>query len=124
MTNRVRLPEPVAHIYKATAALEGPVPGQKIHARRPSRRVYWRSYRSRSSRLDALPKSRPGHDAYDANGDVQIKMTAGSSIALYAISDRLVVLRVVPPEEAEIIYDGPGKPVWRKQARRERTDSG
>jgi hypothetical protein len=38
--------------------------------------------------------SRPGHDAYDANGDVQIKMTAGTSVAMYATCDRLVVLRV------------------------------
>lgn len=52
--------------------------------------------------------SRAGHDAYDANGDVQIKM----SVAMYATCDRLVVLRVVSPEEAEIVYDGPGQPAW------------
>ena len=62
--------------------------------------------------------SRPGHDAYDANGDVQIKMTAGTSVAMYATCDRLVVLRVVSPEEAEIIYDGPGQPVWEKAGKR------
>jgi hypothetical protein len=56
--------------------------------------------------------SYPGHDAYDAAGDVQIKMTAGSSVALYATCDRLVVLRVLSPEEAEIVYDGPGEPAW------------
>ena len=62
--------------------------------------------------------SRPGHDAYDANGDVQIKITAGSSIAMYAICDRLVVVRVVSPEEAEIIYDGSGKPAWEKAGKK------
>jgi Family of unknown function (DUF6998) len=56
--------------------------------------------------------SHPGHDAYDANGDVQIKMTRGASISLYATCTRLVVLKVETPEEAEIIYDGPGDPAW------------
>jgi hypothetical protein len=56
--------------------------------------------------------SQPGHDAYDANGDVQIKMTAGKSVAMYAESTRLVVLRVVSPVEAEIVYDGDGAPAW------------
>jgi hypothetical protein len=56
--------------------------------------------------------SHAGHDAYDANGDVQIKMTAGKSVAMYEKCERLVVLRVVSPKEAEIIYDGPGAPAW------------
>lgn len=53
-----------------------------------------------------------GHDAFDANGNVQIKMTAGKSVAMYADCDRLVVLRVISPEEAEIVYDGKGAPAW------------
>jgi hypothetical protein len=56
--------------------------------------------------------SHSGHDAYDAKGDVQIKMTAGKSVAMRADCVRLVVLRVVSPEEAEIVYDGPGAPAW------------
>ncbi len=31
---------------------------------------------------------------------------------MYATCTRLVVLRVVSPEEAEIVYDGPGEPAW------------
>jgi hypothetical protein len=60
--------------------------------------------------LTLYPGSHPGHDAYDANGDVQIKMTSGASVSLYATCTRLVVLKVVNPEEAEIVYDGPGEP--------------
>jgi hypothetical protein len=59
--------------------------------------------------------SHPGHDACDENGcDVQIKMTAGKSVAFYANCHRLVVLKIDPkdPEEAEIVYDGPGEPAW------------
>jgi hypothetical protein len=39
-------------------------------------------------------------------------MTSGASVSLYAACTRLVVLKVVNPEEAEIIYDGPGDPAW------------
>jgi hypothetical protein len=57
--------------------------------------------------------SHPGHDAYDSEGrDVQIKMTAGKSVALYDSCIRLIVLKVLSPEEAQIVYDGPGAPVW------------
>jgi hypothetical protein len=43
--------------------------------------------------LTLYPGSHPGHDAYDANGDVQIKMTSGASVSLYATCTRLVVLK-------------------------------
>lgn len=41
-------------------------------------------------------------------------MTAPTSGAFYAGCERLVVLRISSPQEAEIIYDGPGKPVWER----------
>ncbi|WP_246680918.1 hypothetical protein [Mesorhizobium sp. B3-1-9] len=62
--------------------------------------------------LTLYPGSHPGHDAFDLNGDVQIKMTGGKSVALYGTCTRLVVLRVISPEFAEIVYDGPGEPAW------------
>jgi hypothetical protein len=62
--------------------------------------------------LTLYPASQPTHDAYDDNGEVQIKLTAGSRISMYACCERLVVLRVISPDEAEIVYDGPGKPAW------------
>ena len=56
--------------------------------------------------------SKPGHDAFDADGDIQIKLTAGKAISMYSDCVRLIVLKIVSPEEAEIVYDGPGAPVW------------
>lgn len=58
------------------------------------------------------PASYPSHDAFDDNGNVQITMTGGKSISIYSTCDRLVVLRVVSPEEAEIVYDGVGEVAW------------
>lgn len=52
--------------------------------------------------------SKAGHDAFDANGDVQIKLTAGN---MFADCVRLIVLRVVSPKQ--IVYDGPGAPAWK-----------
>jgi hypothetical protein len=37
-------------------------------------------------------------------------MIAG--VRMYAQCVRLVVLRVVSPEEAEVVYDGEGAPAW------------
>ena len=51
---------------------------------------------------------------------VQIKLTAGNSISLFASCDRLIVLRVVSPEQAEIVYDGPDAPVWAAAAKARR----
>ena len=75
--------------------------------------------------LNLLPNSHPGHDAKDADGRfVQIKMTAGKSIAMYADCDRLVVLRIISPEQAEIVYDGPGAPAWRSKEKVAKSPSG
>ena len=63
--------------------------------------------------LALYPNSDAGHDAHDGKGgDVQIEMIPGRSVAMYATSIRLVVLKIISPEEAEIVYHGPGEPVW------------
>jgi hypothetical protein len=61
--------------------------------------------------------SKPGHDAFDANGDVQIKMTAGNSVSMYDACDRRVVLKVVSPRQAEFACDGDGHVAWEDAGR-------
>lgn len=112
MTKRVQLPEPVARIYQATAELEALYPGRKFTPDGHLVGSIGEVVAAEALGLTLYPMSRAGHDAFDVNGDVQIKMTAGNSVAMYATCDRLVVLRVVSPEEAEIVYDGPGRPAW------------
>jgi hypothetical protein len=114
MTKRVPPPEPIARIYKATAELEALYPARKFTPDGHLVGSIGEVIAAEALGLTLYPMSRPGHDAFDANGDVQIKMTAGTSVAMYATCDRLIVLRVVSPEEAEIVYDGPGQPVWEK----------
>ena len=114
MTKRVPLPEPVAQIYRATAALEALYPGRKFTPDGHLVGSIGEVIAAEALGLTLYPMSRRGHDAYDRDGEVQIKMTAGESVAMYATCDRLVVLKILSPEEAEIVYDGPGQPVWDK----------
>lgn len=109
---RIKLPEPVAAIYKAVEELTAAYPGRKFTPDGHLVGSIGEVVAAEALGLTLYPASHPGHDAYDANGDVQIKMTGGGSISLYATCDRLVVLKVVSPTEAEIVYDGPGEPVW------------
>ena len=109
---RVPLPAPVAAIYRAVAELEALYPGRKFTPDGHLVGSIGEVVAAQALGLTLHPASYPGHDGFDANGDVQIKMTAGKSVALYATCDRLVVLKVISPDEAEIVYDGPGEPAW------------
>lgn len=106
------LPEPVARIYRAVRDLERDYPQRKFTPDGHLVGSIGEVVAAEALKLTLYAMGRPGHDAFDQNGDVQIKMTAGRSVAMHATSDRLVVLRVVSPEEAEIVYDGPGQPAW------------
>src|SRR5580700_7326249 len=112
MTRRIRLPEPVARIYKATAELEALYPSRRFTPDGHLVGSIGEVVAAEALGLTLYPQSHAGHDAYDANGDVQIKMTAGKSVAMHTECIRLVVLRVVSSEEAEIVYDGNGAPAW------------
>ncbi len=112
MSRKIKLPLPVAAIYRAVAELEARYPTRKFTPDGHLVGSIGEVVAAEALGLTLYPMSHAGHDGYDANGDVQIKMTAGKSVAMYTECTRLVVLRVVSPEEAEIIYDGPGAPAW------------
>jgi hypothetical protein len=61
------------------------------------------------------PTAPQGHDAIcKKRGHVQIKITAGNSIALRGPRENLLVLRIASPEEAGVLYDGSGANLWEK----------
>lgn len=110
---KVKLPPPVAAIYKAVDELSALYPHRKFTPDGHLVGSIGEVVASEALGLTLYPSSHPVHDAYDANGrDVQIKMTAGKSVSLYSTCDRLVVLKVTSPEDAEIIYDGAGDLAW------------
>ncbi|MCG5245986.1 DUF6998 domain-containing protein [Methylorubrum extorquens] len=114
MGKRIPLPGPVARIYEAVAELEAAYPGRKFTPDGHLVGSIGEVIAAEALSLTLHPASFPGHDAFDRGGDVQIKMTGqkGKSVALYATCVRLVVLKVISPHEAEIVYDGPGDPAW------------
>ena len=108
----IRLPAPVAAIYRAVAALEAAYPGRKFTPDGHLVGSLGEVVAASELGLNLHKMGHPGHDAYDAEGDVEIKMTQAKSIGMYSECVRLVVLKIVSPEAAEIVYDGPGKPAW------------
>lgn len=118
MTTRIPLPPAVARIYEAVAELEARYPGRKFTPDGHLVGSIGEVIAAEALGLTLHPASYPGHDAFDAAGDVQIKMTgqAGTGVALYSTCVRLVVLKIVSPHEAEIVYDGPGEPAWEAAA--------
>jgi hypothetical protein len=79
---RVKLPEPVAAIYKAVEALNAKYHhyGRKFTPDGHLVGSIGEVIAAEALNLTLYPGSHPGQDAYDANGDVQIKMTAGQSV--------------------------------------------
>jgi hypothetical protein len=99
---RVKLPKPVAAIYKAVEELERQYRGRKFTPDGHLVGSIGEVVAAEALGLTLYPGSHPAHDVHDANDDVQIKMTSGASVSLYATCTCLVVLKVVNPEEAEI----------------------
>ena len=115
---RVKLPEPVAQIYRAVAQLEALHPGRKFTPDGHLVGSIGEVVAAKARNLKLYGASTAAHDAEDEFGrKVQIKMTGGRSVAMYADCERLLVLRVVSPEEAEIVYEGPGALAWAQAGR-------
>ena len=110
----IPLPPEVATIYRVVKELERQYPKRKFTPDGHLVGSIGEVVAAKHFALKLHPMSRAGHDAYNDEGDVQIKMTAGKRISMYGGCVRLIVLRIVSPEEAEVVYDGPGEPVWTK----------
>lgn len=109
---RVPLPAPVAKIYEAVAELTALYPGRPFTPDGHLVGSIGEVIAAEALGLQLYPPSQPGHDAYDCDGDVQIKLTGGKAVSMYSECQRLVVLRIVSTTEAEIAYDGPGAAAW------------
>src|SRR4051812_24356154 len=104
----IPLPPAVAAIYKAVAELEAQYPDRKFTPDGHMVGSIGEVVAAEELGLTLYGMSHQGHDAFDGNGDVQIKLTSTNGISMYGESIRLVVLRIISPTEAEIVYDGPG----------------
>lgn len=121
MNRLIKLPPQVAAIYRATAELEERYPGRHFTPDGHLVGSIGEVVAAEALGLTLYSPSHRCHDAFDVNGDVQIKMTAGKSVGMYSCCNRLVVLKVVSTDEAEIVYDGQATLPGRTQARWQRT---
>lgn len=112
LNKRIPLPPAVAAIYRAVAELEAQYPGRKFTPDGHMVGSIGEVVAAAELGLTLYSMSREGHDAFDADGDVQIKLTGTKAVSMYGESARLVVLRIVSPIEAEVVYDGDGRLAW------------
>lgn len=110
---RIPLPAPVAKIYEAVEALEASYPGRKFTPDGHLVGSIGEVVAAQAFGLTLYPASFPGHDAIDSTGKaVQIKLTSTRSVSLYATCERLIVLQIISPAEAEVVFDGDGNAAW------------
>jgi hypothetical protein len=110
---RVKLPKAVAKIYEAVEELKRAYPGRPFtpdgHLVGSIGEVVARE----TFGFELYPPSNKGHDAKCATrGDVEVKITAGDSVALRGACNHLIVLEILSPEEAVIVFDDVAAGIW------------
>jgi hypothetical protein len=120
---RVKLPPSVAALYKIVQELQAAYPGRPFtpdgHLVGSIGEVVARE----TFGFELCAPSNRGHDARcPKRGDVEVKITAGKRVSLRSACNHLIVLRIVSPEWAEIVYDGPGAPVWERVSQRSKSN--
>jgi hypothetical protein len=112
----VKMPPEVIEIYKIASELERKYPGRPFtpdgHMVGSLGEVI--AAETEEFGLQLLPVGTKWHDAVNSEGrKVQIKLTGGRSVALRATCDWLLAMRIMPDRmHAEVVYNGPGAPVW------------
>ena len=90
----IKLPAPVADIYRAVAELERLYPGRKFTPDGHLVGSIGEVIAAEHFGLTLHSMSKAAHDAVDADGnEVQIKLTAGNSVSMFADCERLMALR-------------------------------
>jgi Family of unknown function (DUF6998) len=113
MHRRIPLPAPVTAIYRAVEQLRAEYPQRKFTPDGHLVGHLGEVIAAKEFGLTLLRDAHPGHDATDPSGRlVQIKLTAGKSISMYADCDRLIIMKIASPKWADVIYDDDGASVW------------
>src|SRR5437868_2228002 len=93
----IALPPHVAAIYRAVDELSRMFPGRPFTPDGHMVGSIGEVIAARAFGLTLYPPSQATHDAFDDDGDVQIKLTGGKCVSMYSCCDRLLVLRIVNP---------------------------
>ena len=110
----IRLPEEVAQLYVIVKRLEEQYPGRPFTLDGHLVGSLGEVIAERVFGLSLYPPSHPAHDGRTADGrEVQIKLTGGKTVALREKPDFLLVMRIIDPTHAEVVYNGPGHEPWK-----------
>ena len=106
--------ELLGSLYRIVDRLEALFPGRKFTPDGHLVGSIGEVVAARMFGLELLPASAPDHDAITGDGrKVQIKFTQGTrSVALRAVPDHLLVLRLARDRSLEVVYNGNGKSPW------------
>jgi hypothetical protein len=109
----VKLPKSVAKIYEAVAELSAEYPGRPFT---PDGHLIGSIGEVVARETFGSELREPSNKHHDARcslrGDVEVKITAGKSISMRGPCNHLIVLKVISPQYAEIIFDGSGIGLW------------
>jgi len=110
---RIKLPEEVTLLYRIVDSLEKKYPGRPFTPDGHLVGSLGEVIAEESFELLLYPPSYPAHDASTFDGkEVQVKLTGGKSIGMRGEPEYLLVMHIVDPDHAEVIYNGPGQIVW------------
>jgi hypothetical protein len=111
--DRVELPKSVAKIYEAVAELWEQYPGRPFTPDGHLIGSIGEVVAKEAFGFELHEPSNKHHDAKcSSRGDVEVKITAGTSISMRGPCNHLIVLKVVSPRYAEIVFDGSGIGLW------------
>jgi hypothetical protein len=115
---KIKLPKPVADIYRAVDELKRRYPYPGLHFTLDGHLPGDLAVALACEAFSTIKPHAAGYKWHDARcskrGDVQIKITATNHVALPGPCKWLMVFKIISPEEAELVYDGSGVGLWEK----------
>jgi len=112
------LSEKIRNLYAIVNDLETAYPGRRFTLDGHMIGSIGEVIAAESFGLTLLPNSTPEHDATAYDGRlVQIKVTQRDRIALSACPEHLLVLRIDGNGSWRVVYNGPGKPAWKRSGK-------
>lgn len=107
-----RFPELIRELYRIVAELEQMFPGRHFTPDGHMVGSIGECLAAYYYPLDLHRASFPEHDGVCAGRNIQIKATQRSSIELKGEVEHLLVIRLDRSGGFEVVYNGPGAPVW------------
>jgi hypothetical protein len=108
-----RVPELVHRLYALVGELEALFPGRKFTPDGHLVGSLGEVIAAHRYGLKLYPASTFAHDGVAPNGQcVEVKVTQGTSVALRAKPDHLIVLHLAQSGGATEVYNGPGSLAW------------